>query len=100
MGSLYSHYTGSISPALLGTELFLMVLAMVLFGGLGRFPGGAIGAFAITFANELLRSAGTFRLLILGGLIVVTMIYMPKGLMGIVESFSGPRKPVETGGAV
>jgi branched-chain amino acid transport system permease protein len=86
MGGFYSHYTGSISPAMLSTDLFLVVIAMVLFGGLGRFPGGAIGAFAITFANEFLRPTGTFRLLILGAIIVVTMIHMPKGLMGIFES--------------
>jgi branched-chain amino acid transport system permease protein len=86
MGGLLTHYTGAISPAMLGTDLFLVVIAMVLFGGLGRFPGAVIGAFAITFANELLRPTGTFRLLILGGIIVVTMIYMPKGLMGMLES--------------
>ena len=86
MGGLYTHYTGAISPATLRTDLFLVVIAMILFGGLGRFPGAVIGAFAITFMNELLRPAGTFRLLILGAIIVVTMIYIPNGLMGILKS--------------
>lgn len=85
MGGLYTHYMGAISPATLRTDIFLMVIAMVLFGGLGRFPGAVIGAFAITFMNELLRPAGTFRLLILGAIIVVTMVYIPNGLMGILE---------------
>ena len=89
MGGFYSHYVGSISPAMLGTELFLTVLAMVLFGGLGKFPGAAMGAFAITFASEFLRPFGTFRLLLLGGIIVTTMLYMPKGLMGLLESVKG-----------
>ncbi len=86
MGGFYAHYVGTISPAILHTDLFLMVIAMLLFGGLGRFPGAAIGAFAIIFLNELLRPTGTFRLLVLGAIIVATMLYMPHGLIGIFES--------------
>lgn len=86
MGGFYSHYIGIISPAILGTDIFLMVITMMLFGGLGRFPGAVIGAFTITVANELLRPAGSFRLLILGAIIVVTLIYMPRGLIGLLES--------------
>ena len=63
-----------------------MVIAMMLFGGLGRFPGAAIGAFAIIFLNEALRPVGTFRLLVLGIVIVVSMLYMSQGLIGILES--------------
>lgn len=87
MGGFYVHYSGMISPTILTTDRFLMVIAMALFGGLGRFPGAALGAFAIIFANELLRPTGEFRLLILGAIIVVTMIYMPGGLIGALESF-------------
>lgn len=87
MGAFYVHYSGMISPTILTTDRFLTVIAMVLFGGLGRFPGAALGAFAITFANELLRPTGEFRLLILGAIIVATMIYVPGGLVGILESF-------------
>lgn len=86
MGGFYAHYIGIISPAILGTDIFLMVITMMLFGGLGRFPGAVIGAFAITSANELLRPTGSFRLLILGAIIVATLIYMPRGLIGLLES--------------
>jgi len=86
MGGFYSHYIGVISPTILGTDIFLMVIAMMLFGGLGRFPGAVIGAFAITLANELLRPVGHFRHLILGAVIVATLIYMPQGLIGLLES--------------
>jgi len=58
---------------------------MVLLGGLGVFPGAAIGAFVVTIMNELLRPVLEWRLVILGGLVVLTMIFMPKGLMGIPD---------------
>jgi branched-chain amino acid transport system permease protein len=83
MGSYYAHYFALISPAVLSLELFLMVLVMVLFGGLGVFPGAVVGAFVITFANELLRPTLSWRLVILGTVVIVTMALMPKGLMGI-----------------
>jgi len=85
VGGFYTHYVGMISPLLFGTDIFVMALAMVLLGGLGRFPGAAIGAFVITFANEILRSTGLFRLLIIGAIAVITIIYLPQGLIGIFD---------------
>ena len=87
-GAFYAHYIRAISPKILGLDLFLLALVMVLFGGLGRFPGAVIGAFAITFINNFLLGTGAFRLVILGAIVIVTMIYMPQGLMGIPESFN------------
>ena len=62
-----------------------MVLIMVMLGGLGKFPGSVFGAFAITFAVEMLRPAGLARFVILGAIVIVVMIIMPKGLIGIGE---------------
>jgi len=63
-------------------------LVMVLFGGLGVFPGAVLGSFVITFTNELLRPLLEWRLVVLGAIVIITMILMPKGLMGIPELFS------------
>jgi branched-chain amino acid transport system permease protein len=85
IGAYYGHYFGSISPATLSLEVFLIALVMMLFGGLGVFPGAVVGAFVITIVNELLRPTLEWRLVILGAIVVVTMIFMPKGLMGIPD---------------
>lgn len=85
-GAFYAHYLTFMSPGVLGLEHFLMVLIMVMLGGLGRFPGAIIGAFVITAINESLRPTGTLRYVILGTIIVVSMIYMPRGLMGIPDT--------------
>lgn len=97
MGGFYVHFISAVSPAILHTDLFLMVIAMMLFGGLGRFPGAAIGAFAIIFLNEALRPVGTFRLLVLGMLIVVSMLYMSQGLIGILESIGRSIRRISKG---
>ena len=88
-GAYYAHYFNAISPANLSLETFLIALVMVLLGGLGVFPGAAIGAFVVTIMNELLRPSLDWRLVILGALVVLTMLFMPKGLMGIPEAVRG-----------
>ncbi len=87
-GAYYAHFFSFISPATLGLDVFLVVLIMVLFGGLGVFPGAAIGAFVITILNELLRPTLEWRLVILGGVVVLTMILMPKGFMDILSALN------------
>ena len=60
------HYLGDISPTTLGIEPFLLTIAMMEMGGVGRFPGAVLGAVIIVFGNEFLRLAGTLRLALLG----------------------------------
>ena len=55
MGAFYAHYTGVVSPRVLGLEVFIYLVIMVLLGGVGKFPGPAIGAFIIIFVSDWLR---------------------------------------------
>lgn len=80
-GAYYASYFALISPASMNLDVFLIVLVMVLFGGLGVFPGAAIGAFIITIVNELLRPTLEWRLVLLGIIVILTMELMPKGVM-------------------
>jgi len=86
MGAFYAHYTSVLSPRLLGLDLFLFLVIMILLGGVGKFPGAAIGAFVITFVDDWLRPTGEYRLVILGGLVVVIVLLAPRGLMGALDS--------------
>lgn len=85
MGAFYAHYVTVLSPKLLGLDLFLTVIMMVEFGGTGRFPGALLGAFIITLLSEFLRGFGLYRLVILGATVVVSIIYMPKGVIGYMD---------------
>jgi branched-chain amino acid transport system permease protein len=85
VGAFYVHYLTSISTESLSLEAFLLALVMVIMGGIGRYPGGAVGAFVITIVNELLRPTLTYRLVIMGIIVIVVMTYMPTGLMGMID---------------
>ncbi len=62
---------------------------MVLLGGIGKFPGPAIGAFIVIFVSDWLRAFENFRLLIFGALVVILVMLAPRGLMGAVDSVQG-----------
>jgi branched-chain amino acid transport system permease protein len=80
-GALYAHYVSVVTPKILGNEFFLMVMLMLSVGGTGKFPGAVLGAFIITISNEILRDAGQYRLLILGSCVVLTILYLPDGIV-------------------
>ena len=84
IGAFYAHYTGIVSPRLLGLDMFLLVIVMQVIGGQGIFPGALIGAFVVTFASEYLRVVGVYRLVIFGAMVVALCAVMPKGIMGII----------------
>ena len=84
-GGFYVHYLGDISPTTLAIEPFLLTIAMMEMGGIGRFPGAVLGAIIIVFGNEFLRLAGTLRLALLGALICLIILFFPGGLMQLVD---------------
>lgn len=84
-GGFYVHYLGDISPTTLAIEPFLLAIAMMELGGIGRFPGAVLGAIIIVFGNEFLRLAGTLRLAILGALICAVILFFPGGLMQLID---------------
>ncbi|MFH1136589.1 MAG: branched-chain amino acid ABC transporter permease [Pseudomonadota bacterium] len=88
-GGFYAHYLGDVSPTTLAIEPFLLTIAMIEVGGVGRFPGAVVGAAIIVFGNEFLRLAGTLRLAILGGLICVIILFFPGGLMQLIDWIDG-----------
>jgi hypothetical protein len=65
--------------------VFIYLVIMVLLGGVGKFPGPAIGAFIIIFLSDYLRSFERWRLLIFGALVVIIVMVAPRGLMGAID---------------
>lgn len=88
-GAFYAPFTSVVSPQILDLGTFLFLFIMVSFGGMGKYPGAIIGAFIITFLNDALLATGVFRQVILGAIVVITMIYLPGGMMQVPEMVRG-----------
>lgn len=85
-GGLYVTYMGGyLNPSLFGFMVSFDFVAMVVLGGLGSITGTIIGSIAITFIREMLRETGDFRMLIFGLILVILMLFRPKGIFGTKE---------------
>jgi branched-chain amino acid transport system permease protein len=92
-GALYARYLAVVTPNVLETEFFLIVMLMLSVGGLGRFPGAVLGAFAITIGNEFLREVGHYRLLLLGLAVVLSVLLFPNGVIPLSRPKPSMRRP-------
>ncbi|HJB16466.1 MAG TPA: branched-chain amino acid ABC transporter permease [Candidatus Blautia excrementipullorum] len=83
-GSMYTHFVGYISPETFESSLSTMLMTMLLFGGMGNTAGPILGAVVIAVINESLQSFNTYKTLLYGILILVAVLFMPRGCYGLV----------------
>ena len=81
-GAALAHYTMFTSPTNYTQDQSIIMLQMVILGGLGSLPGSIIGAALLTILPEISRAFYEYRLLFLGVLMVILMIFAPQGLLG------------------
>ncbi|MEP7182919.1 MAG: branched-chain amino acid ABC transporter permease, partial [Betaproteobacteria bacterium] len=86
-GYLSAMQFGFINPELLSWHQSGNVLLMLILGGLGSLWGAVAGAFAFVALQELFQSATTHWQLLLGGTIILLVIFLPGGLSSIAGRF-------------
>lgn len=91
-GVFFASYQGFVNPSSFNFFESALILAIVVLGGMGSTVGVVIAAFVLTVAPELLRSFADIRVLLLGILMVVMMIWRPRGLIRISRVGFAPRK--------
>jgi branched-chain amino acid transport system permease protein len=85
-GALYAHYQRFINPEIFGVAQSLDAILAVIIGGSGTIVGPIIGAFTVVFMPEYLRFADSLRLIVYGFILVVVTIFMPKGIIYVLQS--------------
>jgi branched-chain amino acid transport system permease protein len=91
-GGLNAHFTFFISPNEYGFERGVEILAMGVLGGTASPWGPVIGAALITLLPEALRGLGHYRPFINGAILIVIILYSPKGIWDL-KRFSYRRSP-------
>jgi branched-chain amino acid transport system permease protein len=92
-GSLAAHMTpGFIHPNSYMLAEMVTLLLMVILGGIGHVWGGIIGAIVVTIIYDLTRDYYTYQMLIFGLVIVLTVMYMPTGIGGIIDRYFVTRR--------
>jgi branched-chain amino acid transport system permease protein len=86
-GALQIHHTGYLTPELYGVENSFWPITYVILGGLGTLGGPVVGTIVLTIIWEGLKATGlTFgRYVIVGFILILTIIFLPKGLVNLPE---------------
>lgn len=104
-GALIFVQTARISPdaAFSVTDWTAYVIFIVVIGGIGRIEGPILGVLVFWALRSVLADYGSWYLLSLGLLAIVTMLFAPRGLWGLlsdrrnVELFPVKRRLVAAG---
>ena len=92
-GALNAHFTFFISPNEYGFERAVEILAMGVLGGTGSPWGAVIGGVLITLLPELLRGLGHYRPLINGEVLILIILYSPRGIWDLLRPARSVRTP-------
>lgn len=84
-GSLYAHFIHVVSPETFGFTMSVTILTMVMIGGQGSIIGAILGSMILTISSEALRATPELRMLIYGLLIIIMMMFFPRGIMGLYQ---------------
>jgi branched-chain amino acid transport system permease protein len=84
-GALFAHQLQFINPGVFDIVKSTEILVMVYLGGIGSLAGSILGATAFTFLSQVLQPLGTWRMVILPLILVLLMIFRPRGIMGMRE---------------
>ncbi len=88
-GALKVHYLGTITPHQFGIDTMVFVLIWVVVGGYKTFYGPILGAVVLTVLDESFRGFEELRPGIYGALLIVAILFLPKGLESVVERVGG-----------
>ena len=84
-GCLYAGYLGSLYPSTFKFMKSIEILVLVVLGGMGSMLGSILSATVLTILPELLRGIAEYRMVAYSLLLVVMMIFRPKGLLGTYD---------------
>src|SRR5665811_1290992 len=82
-GVLWAHTNGHVSPETVVLTTSVDALLMVVLGGAGTLVGATIGTAIVFGLREYLSTLVPWWQYVLGGVYVLTILYLPMGLMGI-----------------
>ncbi|HEY1945169.1 MAG TPA: branched-chain amino acid ABC transporter permease [Roseiarcus sp.] len=82
-GFLYAHYIRFVHPDMFTLEPSILFLTMAMFGGYRSLIGMVIATAVLESATEYLRPFGEFRMIAYGLILMLGMMFFPKGILTI-----------------
>ena len=83
-GAMYAALVGHLSPESFDLVQLILHFAIIMVGGLGSLVGSILGATLITATPELFRDWPGFEELMFGVVIVLVILFLPRGLASLL----------------
>jgi len=90
-GGIYASIIGSISPTVASLKITFDFLLFTLLGGMATLSGPVIGGFVLPMVMEYLQFLHEYQMIIFGALLVVVIVYFPRGLVGAYRKVMAKR---------
>ncbi|MBI2990159.1 MAG: branched-chain amino acid ABC transporter permease [Candidatus Magasanikbacteria bacterium] len=91
-GSIFAHYITYIHPSNFFLSDIILIVSMVIVGGLASLRGSVLATFSLIFFTESVRFlplppgiVGPARLIIYALLLLLILLYKPRGLFGKID---------------
>lgn len=91
-GGIYASIIGSISPTVASLKITFDFLLFTLLGGMATLAGPVIGGFALPILMEYLQFLQEYQMIIFGALLVVVIVYFPRGFVGAYRKLKAQMK--------
>ena len=92
-GFLYAHLVSFVSPESFGFMVSIKVVAMVVIGGMATIWGALLGASLLTLLPEWLHVFSDYEMIIYGLILMVVMIFLPRGLTrGLLDIYERAKR--------
>jgi branched-chain amino acid transport system permease protein len=84
-GSLLAHYSSYIGPQYFTGWTSFDYLVITAVGGMGSTAGPILGSLVLTSIPELLRGLKELHLILYGAILIVFVMFLPKGLVHFLD---------------
>lgn len=84
-GALYPMLRGFVSPELLFFAASGNAVMTVVIGGVGTLVGALYGSIILTVLKSVIGTMTEHHLIVIGILFMAVVIFLPKGLMGVIR---------------
>jgi branched-chain amino acid transport system permease protein len=90
-GGMYTLYQSFVNPEVFGFGQIVLLLSMIVVGGIGSIPGVLVGVALLGLLPEIMRTTMRSLLiwqeLVYGLILILAMMFMPRGIWGIVSAW-------------
>jgi len=90
-GGLYAGVVRFIGPAEADVVHTFDIITYLLVGGIGTLMGPLVGTMMITWLTQAVQSFEEYRMIVFGPMLVLLVIFMPKGVVGTFLTWRGRR---------